>query len=449
MVFLGLHELCHGLLMSRSTIVTTHKNTDFDALASLTAGLLLYPEAAPLLPRQINPNVKAFLSLHKDLFPWAEQPFETDRKVQRLIVVDAGAWDRLPQLEKLRETADLEVFMWDHHAAEPTIQTSWRCHETVGANITLMLRCIKAEGIDLSPIQATLFLAGLYEDTGHLTFPGTTAEDAMAAAFLLQHGADLNMLGKFLRPAYGEKQKDILFEMLRKARRDRVNGHLISISKLKVEGHVDGLALVVGMYRDILNVDAAFGVFSIPDKQKCMVIGRSDADSLNVGDIMRSIGGGGHPGAGSALLHQVNPDAVEEMILELIEGNQQASVQISDLMSFPVITVPPDTPMSSVAKLLRDRGFSGVPVVEEGHLVGMISRRDFRKLRSNKQLGSPVKAFMKRDVLFIEPGKSPLQAARIMVRHDIGRLPIVDQERLIGLITRSDVMHYFYDLLPE
>ncbi|MEJ2040649.1 MAG: CBS domain-containing protein [Desulfosarcinaceae bacterium] len=435
--------------MSCATIATTHINTDFDALSSLTAGLLLYPEAVPLLPRQVNPNVKAFLSLHKDLFPWAEQKHEPPEKTERLVVVDVGTWDRLPQLNGLQEDPDLEILMWDHHPVEPTIQASWCCHETVGANITLMLRCLKAEGIELTPVLATMFLAGLYEDTGHLTFPGTTAEDAMSAAFFLQQGADLNMLGKFLRPAYGEKQKNVLFDMLQNATRDRINGHLISISKMEVEGHVDGLAIVVGMFRDIMNVDAAFGVFSTPDKQRCMVIGRSDADSLNVGDIMRGLGGGGHPGAGSALLRQVNPEAVEEMIVGLIQGNQQASVQISDLMSFPVETVSPETPMTDVAKLLRSKGYSGIPVMDDGRLVGIISRRDFRKLRRDSQLAKPVKAFMRRDVLTIDPGKSPLQAARIMVRHDIGRLPIVEEGRLIGLITRSDVMHYFYDLLPE
>jgi CBS domain-containing protein len=204
------------------------------------------------------------------------------------------------------------------------------------------------------------------------------------------------------------------------------------------------------MFRDIMNVDAAFGVFSIPDKEKCMVIGRSDADSLHVGDIMRSLGGGGHPSAGSALLRQVNPDVVEEMIVGLIQGNQQASVQISDLMSFPVYTLSPDAPMADVAKLLRSKGITGIPIVEKNRVVGMISRRDFSKLRKNNPLDKPVKAFMIRDVLSIKPGKSPLQAARIMVRHDIGRLPVIDdQGKLIGLVTRSDVMHYFYDLLPD
>ena len=58
---------------------------------------------------------------------------------------------------------------------------------------------------------------------------------------------------------------------------------------------------------------------------------------------MRALGGGGHPAAGSALIKSVNPDAVEQMMVRLISDNQQATVQISDLMSYPVVTVSPDT----------------------------------------------------------------------------------------------------------
>ena len=48
-------------------IVTTHVNTDFDALASVIAATILYPGSTPILPKNLNPNVKAFLSIHKDL----------------------------------------------------------------------------------------------------------------------------------------------------------------------------------------------------------------------------------------------------------------------------------------------------------------------------------------------------------------------------------------------
>jgi CBS domain-containing protein len=56
---------------------------------------------------------------------------------------------------------------------------------------------------------------------------------------------------------------------------------------------------------------------------------------------------------------------------------------------------------------------------------------------------------MTQNVKTISPGRSPLEAARLMVRHDIGRLPVVEAGGIIGIITRSDTLLYFYDLLPD
>jgi nanoRNase/pAp phosphatase (c-di-AMP/oligoRNAs hydrolase) len=431
------------------TVITTHKHTDFDALASVMAALLLYPKALPLLPSHINPNVKAFLSIHKDFFPWFEAKEPDLSDVDRLVVVDTGAWERLSNVKQLRKKSELEVLIWDHHDQAISIDATWKCHHKVGANITLMLRCLREEATEITPIQATLMLAGLYEDTGHLTFTSTTAEDASSAAYLLENGADLAILNRFLRPAYGEKQKAVLFEMLKGANRIKINGHTVSLSVMEVQGHVDSLALVMTMYRDIMNVDAAFGIFHLSQDEKCMVIGRSDAEGINIGSIMRSLGGGGHPGAGSVLLRKVSGEAVKQMIFDLIEGNQQASVRISDLMSFPVVSIEGRTPMKQAAEFLRSKGCTGLPVMEAGKLVGMLSRRDFKKVRKDNQLQAPVKAFMAREIHTIGPDAGPLQAARKMVRHDIGRLPVILNDEVIGIVTRSDVMHYFYDLLPE
>ncbi len=430
-------------------IVTTHKNTDFDAMASMVAATLIYPGVVPVIPRSLNPNVRAFLSIHKDIFD-VYTPEEVDlEKVDRLIVVDVNKWDRLEGMNPLKHREHLEVVLWDHHPDKGNIGANQVCHEAMGANITLMIRRLKQRQTALTPIQATLFLTGLHEDTGNLMFPSTQAEDAHAVAWLMEQGADLNMLGSLLRPVYGEQQKNILFEMLKNEKQEMINGHKVSFHKVSIEGHVGSLSIVVHMCREILNVDAIFAIFTGSKRGKSMIIGRSNSDSLNVGSIMRSLGGGGHPGAGSALVNFVNPDTIEEMITELIRGNQQASVQVSDLMSFPVFTVSSDMPMQNVAEILREKGCTGVPVVDDGKIVGVISRRDFRKIRKESALKAPVKAFMSREVQIIAPGCSPMHAAQIMVRHDIGRLPVVEDGKIIGIVTRSDAMRYFYDLLPD
>lgn len=430
-------------------IVTTHKNTDFDGVASMIAATLLYPGAVPVLPKMVNPNVRAFLSIHKDLFNIREIEDVSLDKVRRLIVVDVNKWSRLEQMSPLKKKKDLEITLWDHHPDRGDINPNWTCQEEMGANITLMLRHIRKGNIAVSPVHATLFMAGLHEDTGSMLFPSTKTEDAYAAAYLLENKADLNVLCSFLRPAYGEKQKNVLFDMLKNESRAKINGYLVSFNKLHIEGHVGNLSVVVHMYREIMNVDAAFGIFTGRSHGKCIVIGRSVADGLDIGSVMRGLGGGGHPGAGSAMLQSPNPDAVEDMIKDLIEGNQKSSVQISDLMSFPVFTVSSDTTMEQVAMLLRQKGCTGIPVADDGKLMGVISRRDFRKIRKESNLNSPVKAYMSVNPITTDPGKSPMQAARIMVKHDIGRLPVVESGKIIGILTRSDVMNYFYDLLPD
>jgi nanoRNase/pAp phosphatase (c-di-AMP/oligoRNAs hydrolase)/CBS domain-containing protein len=430
-------------------IVTTHKNCDFDGLASVIAVTLLYPGTIAIIPKSVNPNVKSFLSMHKDVFDIRTATDIDLTAVTRLFVVDVARWDRLDGLMPLREREDIAVRIWDHHPGQGDMDAADICQVPIGACITLLVRELQARRILLTPVQATLFITGLYEDTGRLTFPSTTAEDARAAAYLLEQDADLAIVGRILRPFYGEKQKDILHALLEKCRRLKVNGYTIGIGRIDIRGHVDSLALVVRLIRELLNVDAAIGLFFHPEKDQCMVIGRSVREELNIGSLMRHLGGGGHPGAGSALMKGVQPQAIQEMILGLIKGHQQSSVRVSDLMSFPVVSVQSTTPMSEVARLLREKGCTGLPVIDDGKLRGVISRRDFKRVRKKRQLGAPVKAFMKDRVLTITPDKSPGQAVGLMIKHDIGRLPVVENDTVIGIVTRSDAMLYFYDLLPE
>ncbi len=430
-------------------IIIPHKNVDFDALASLVAASLLYPDATPLLPSSVNPNVRSFLSIHKDIFIFDAVKNLDLSTVDGLVVVDANRWVRLEGVGPLMDRKDLEVHVWDHHPEIGDIHPTLACQDAVGAATTLLVEELRRRNLDFSPIQSTLFLAGIYEDTGHLTFPATTARDLRAAAFLLEKHADLKVIQTILRPTYGPKQKDILFRMLAETKRIKLNGYRMSLSKMDIEGHIPGLAEVVSMYRNVVNVDVAFGIFRDARNDRCMVIGRSGVDSFDVGAVMRIMGGGGHAGAGSAMIKSATPDGIEAWLSEVIKDYRQLPVQISDLMSFPVDSVSPDTPMEEVASILDQKGYSGMVVLDGEKLVGIISRRDINKLNKKIQWRSPVKAFMSRKVITVTPMHSVAEAMRILIKHDIGRLPVVENDRVIGIISRSDAMIYYYDLIPD
>ncbi len=430
-------------------IITSHKQTDFDGLASIVAATLIYPGSVGVMPKQASRNVSRFLSTHKTAFNLIlPQEVEHD-KVERLIVVDTANWQRLDRMDKLKKRNDLEIHIWDHHMHGGDITADWSCVEDIGATVTLFVREIKRRNMELNPLMSTVLLLGLYEDTGHLTFPSTTAEDAYAAGFLLENGADLNVASFFLNPPYEERQKEILFEMMKGTEKRTINDQKIGFNIVPLEDKVTTLSGVVNMYRSIINVDAIFVIFTTSDR--ATVIGRSGVENINIGKVMVKLGGGGHPAAGSVTLKldKQSAEEIQRKVIEILESEQQGGARIADLMSFPVSHVTPQTPMRDVHALMARKKIRGVLVMENDELHGIVVLWDFKKLKYDKDWDKPVKAYMARNLISVAPEAAPDRIGRLMLEKNIGHLPVVQNEKVIGIVTRTDILNFFYNLLPE
>ena len=431
-------------------IATTHKNTDFDGLASVIAATLLYPDCVGVIPKMTNKNVEQFLSTHKTAFNLILPHEVTHNKVKKLIVVDTDQWRRLDRMEKLATRQDLDIDLWDHHmVGKGDILPTWSCKEQIGSTVTLLVREMQKRQLELKPLDSTVMLIGLYEDTGHLSYPSTTAEDARAAAYLLDNRADLNVAAFFLNPPYEENQKEILFEMMKETEKFTINGNSIGFNTITLDKKVTNLATIVNMYRKIVNVDALFVIFTTDNRNT--VIGRSGAENIHIGLVMSILGGGGHAGAGSATTKssEMSPQQIKERIVAGLTSTRTESARISDIMSFPVISVTPATPMRDVQTLMAKKNIRGIMVMEDDKIHGIIVLWDLKRVKKEQHWNHPVKAFMARDIITIEPGASPSIAARIMIENDVGYLPVVENDKVIGIVTRTDILTYYYDLLPE
>lgn len=87
--------------------------------------------------------------------------------------------------------------------------------------------------------------------------------------------------------------------------------------------------------------------------------------------------------------------------------------------------------------------------MEEEIIRGIIVLWDLKKIKQERQWHSPVKSFMAKDVVTISTETTPNEAARLMIQKNVGYLPVVQKGKVIGMVTRTDILTYYYDLLPD
>ncbi len=117
-------------------------------------------------------------------------------------------------------------------------------------------------------------------------------------------------------------------------------------------------------------------------------------------------------------------------------------MHIWNVMTSDVITVSPDDKLSIVQKLMDERHFRRLPVVQNGALVGIITDRDTRKHAGYLDV-TRVNAAMTPNPLTISPRVTAEDAARLMLDHKIGGLPVIEDGKLVGIVTTTDVMKAF------
>jgi len=429
-------------------IIVTHRNADFDALASLVAASKLYPGAVKVVAGGLPTIVRRFLALHLDHFELTPvKDLDLDR-VKRMIVVDVRRKSRLQDFGALLKrvetgTPPIDVHVYDHHGPSPDdLPGQQVCVEPVGATATLMVERLRRHRIPVTPIEASALALGIYADTGSLTYDSTTARDARAVAFLLGRGASRTVLRYFLQAPLGRRQWLILVGLLSRTRHTELGGATIGVSTFPLEQMLPDLSELVGVALSHEGSDALFALF--PRGSNVTIIGRSRLPAVDVGSVLQRLGGGGHSGAGSAILKETSPAAARARLMSALKAFPPRPHLIGQRMSTPVVTASPRQTLDQVLGLLKRKRISGVPVLEDGVLVGILSKRDIRAAKAAGRMHLPVSSCMSRRVHTIEPDQSLARAVEKMAEEHIGRLPVVRGGNLLGIITRNDILQVLY-----
>lgn len=423
---------------------TTHVNADFDALASLVAAGLLYPDALRILPGQVQPAVRDFVAIHWDLLGLRARKEVDLTGLMRLIVTDVSSWERLDDMRALASRSDLPVTVWDHHMAPGTIIATELHLEPTGAVVTLLLEEIKARDLAFSPIHATLFLLGLYHDTGSLSYPSTTARDAHIAAFLLENGADLNVVAGYLASALDPRHLDLFGRMLEGVETHQIGGLRLGLCVQDADKSMTMLPSVVSRFMEIQGLDVAIGIFPM-SPTRTTVIGRASAREFDVGALLRHLGGGGHPGAASAMV-QAPLERVRRQVEELISQIEVREARVASLMESIEFSLSPQDSIRQAQALLGRTGRRALLVVGEDKVpLGTFGLGQLEKVRGERQWDQPVTSMMRRQMISVRPDQTLRESLQLMANSELGFLPVIEEGRLVGEIRRGAIILSLYD----
>ena len=420
-------------------IITSHTNTDLDALASMVAAKKIYPGAEMVFPGKLSKNVEEFMSLHKDIFTFKTIKEINLGSVTRVILVDTKNPKRVGKLAELIGRPGIDVHIYDHHPwTEGDVHGSVELVEVMGATVTLLVEKLISGGIPVTPLEATILALGIYGDTGSLLFTSTTYRDAAAAAWLIEKGANLGVVSEFLGRPLTEEQKELLKSLLMSAERHVINGVKVLIARSRTSEFIIGLSMLTHTISEIERLDAVFTIVHMEDR--VYVVGRSNIPQVNTAEILGPFMGGGHPSAASATVKNGDVNEIAERLVTTIKEKVKPPMAASDIMSYPVKTVFPDTTIAEASKVLMRYGHSGMPVVEGLVLKGVISRRDVEKALNHGLGHAPVKGYMTSNIVTVHPNMPVAEVREIMIENDIGRVPVVEGERLVGIVSRTDVL---------
>ncbi len=425
-------------------VILSHENADFDAVASQLGAWKLDPRALPILPQRLNRNVQDFVTRHASALPFRRRGQLPRRTVEAATVVDAQG---VVQVRGMKPNTPVRLI--DHHPLTRELAPSMTFEgEETGACTTLFVEKLADADIAVTPVEATLLLLGLYEDTGALTYGNTTARDARAVAWLLDHGADLDEARAYLYHPLSDAQQNLLDQLTRAAETHTFGAYRIVVATATAPTVVNEISTLAHRLRDLFDPDAIFLVVAIEDRVH--IIARSTNDHVDVGEVARRFSGGGHSRAAAALVRDADIGDIHDQLLAVLGEIAPPGPTVAGIMSRGAVrTVPATATVGEAARQMGLFGHEGFPVTDDGQVVGVVTRRDIDRAMRHGLTATPVTTYMRKGPIQVVPSDTLAHLQRVMLDHDVGQVPVVEDGRLVGIVTRTDLLKHQAGHLAE
>lgn len=454
-------------------LISTHIGADFDAFASMIAARKLHPGARLFFPGSREESLRRMLETGLFEFEELRQRQIDPDDVERVILCDSRQRRRIGVLaEWLAERPQIEVLAYDHHpAADDDLEVAggW-VDDGVGATATLMVELLGQRnetqgGGELSPIEATLLLMGIYEDTGSLTYASTAPRDFAAAAWLLERGGDLEAVRRWALYRLDSEHLEVLHRMTREIEFVRIHGHRVGVVALELGHFVDELAPLVSRCLELYELPLLFALFG--DGDHVTIIARGKVPGVDLGQILTRYDGGGHATAAAARVGGATALEVRERLLAHLGDELPPAARAGDLAIRDYFVLAAGTSVARAKEELVERRVNSAPVAAPGDatdaadvpdapgpgpvLVGAVTRQLLDAALQHGLGDRPVEKVMEGELEWVAPDAPAEEVGRRMLERHPRFVLVGEREsrRAEGLITRMQVLRHLHTRVAE
>ena len=429
-------------------VITTHINADFDALASMLAAKLLYPDAVLVFSGAQERNLRDFF-VESVVYAFDFEKLKNIdlEKVHRLILVDTRQSSRIGKFAEIVGRPGMEIIIYDHHPpSDEDIQGDKEFISKLGANTTQMVQHIREKNLSLTPELATILALGIYEDTGSFTFVSTTEEDFTAAGYLLSQGANLNMVSDMMHRELTGQQLSLLNDLVQSATTVTINGIDVVVGTVSTDAYVSDFAVLVHKFMDMDNLDVIFALALMADR--IYMVGRSRLPEVSASEILTPFGGGGHPSAASASVKNKTLFQIEQELVRVLKAKINPQRLARDMMSYPVTSAPPQATLAQVAEIMTRYNVNVVLIMDNERLLGFISRQVVEKAAYHGLKDLPASEYMNMEFSSVSPSATLEEIQEQLVGGKQRILPVMDKNKVVGVITRTDLLNVLMEDAP-
>ena len=199
--------------------------------------------------------------------------------------------------------------------------------------------------------------------------------------------------------------------------------------------------------RDLLDPDALFLLVLTPEGIR--LVARSTSDQINVAKIAAVFGGGGHDRAAAALISVQSPTSstaelmaeIKTKLIAILPEMVQPSLTVGKIMSRKPYLLTLDTSLEEASRLMQHYGYEGFPVVNDGKVVGLLTRRAVDRALTHK-LKSQAGSLMEAGDFSLLPSDTLDELQSLMSSTGWGQIPVIDPQshNVIGIVTRTDLL---------